>query len=214
MAAIGSEAAPELAQWRSGNVKQQLAVRLTMPEHGLIHHIGAYLRGVAGYGSIAYRLCLWKWDGATSDTNRLLGQTALKSSSSGSFALGSLVKYTWPLEVPVDLPAGAIFMVGIATDTAAGSAAQWGLATPGSLYAKDSGPPAGEPWPDNMKSCYLDGSGALSAWVDDYDPIGDAWVRRSGVWVQADAVQVRRAGVWTDAAGVQVRRAGAWTDAS
>jgi hypothetical protein len=213
VARIGSNAAPDLAQWREGNVQQQQAVRLTMPEHGLITHLGAYLRGVAGYGSISYRLCVWKWDGAVSDQNRLLGQSALKSSSSGTFALGSLIKYTWPLEEPVDLPAGAVFLVGFATDTASGSAAQWGVESGGTKYSRDTGPPPGQAWPDNMKNCYAD-SLALAAWVEAYAPVGAAWVRRSGAWVQADAVQVRRSGAWVDATSVQARRSGAWVDAS
>lgn len=212
MARIGSNAAPDLAQWRSGNIKQQLAVRLTVPENARITHLGAYLRGVSGYGSIAYRLCIWKWDGATSDTNRLLGQSALKSSPEAGFSLGNLTKYTWPLETAVVLPAGAAIMVGISSDTAAGAAMQWGVDGSGTKYAQDSGPPAGDPWPDNMKNCYSD-TYALAAWVEAYSPVGAAWVFRSGAWVQAEGVQTYRSGAWADVDGVQVFRSGGWVDA-
>jgi hypothetical protein len=212
MARIGSNAKPDLAQWRTGNIKQQLATRLTVPENARITHLGAYLRGVSGYGSIDYRLCIWKWDGATSDTNRLLGQSALKNSPAAAFSLGNLTKYTWPLEAAVVLPAGANIMVGISSSTAAGAAVQWGVDGAGTKYAQDSGPPAGDPWPDNMKACYTD-TYALAAWVEAYSPVGAAWVYRSGVWQQAESVQVYRSGAWADVEGVQVYRNGAWVDA-
>src|SRR5262245_46738589 len=109
VARIGSNAAPDLAQWRQGNVKQQLAVRLTMPEAGRITDLGAWLRGVQGYGSIDVALMVWAWDGSTSDTNAILGRTNTRTISAASFALGSLQKQLWPLQAPVDLDAGAQF---------------------------------------------------------------------------------------------------------
>jgi hypothetical protein len=210
---IGSNASPDLAQWRTGNVRQQLAQRLTVPERARITHLGAYVRGVSGYGAVDYRLCIWKWDGATSNTNRLLGQSALKSAPAAAFAVGSLTKVYWPLEVAVEQPAGSNIMVGISSDTASGAAIQWGVNNTGTKYAQDSGPPAGEPWPDNMKACYSE-QYALSAWVEAYTAIGSAQVYRNGAWAAAGSVQVYRNGAWVDAGSVQVYRNGAWVDAS
>jgi hypothetical protein len=213
VARIGSSVAPDLAQWRTGNVEQQLSGRFTMPVAGVITDLGAFLRGVTGYGSIDYCLCLWNWGGDVSSGNALLGQTAVHTSNAAAFAIGSLTRQTWPLLDPVELDAGDLFMVGIATDTDAGSAAQWGLYSgSGTHYARDLGPPAGADWPVAMHGCYAS-SNALAAWVEDYDPVGSAYVRRSGAWVRADAVQVRRSGAWVNASGVQVRRSGAWNDA-
>jgi hypothetical protein len=213
MARLGDNSSPELATWRQGNIRQQAATRLTMPEAGRITHVGAWLRGVQGYGSLDYRLCVWKWDGATSDTNRLLGQSALKNTSAAAFSVGSLLKYTWPMEVAVELPAGANFMVGIATDTDAGMAAQWGLQSgSGPYYQRDTGAPAGQAWPTNMSNCYSTSS-ALAAWVEAYTPIGKAQVFRNGAWVDVEGVLVYRNGVWVDAEAVQVNRSGGWIDA-
>jgi hypothetical protein len=211
MPRIGSNAAPDLAQWRYGGNKQQLSGRLTMPERGRITHVGAWIRGVSGYGSIAYRLCVWDWGGSVSSSNGLLGRSGLKSSTPAAFAIASLERVYWPLEVPVELDEGKNFMVGISSDTAGGSAVQWGLASGGTHYAKDFG--NGADWPAGMKGCYAE-SNDLSAWVESYTAVGSAQVRRSGAWVQASAVQLRRSGAWVAASSVQIRRSGAWVDAS
>jgi len=207
---IGSAAAPDLAQWRQGALRQQLAQRLTMPEDGQITSVGAWLRGVSGYGSIAFRLVVWAWDGSVSGTNRVLGQSAQLSASAAAFAIGSLEKRTAALESPVELAAGSQFLVGISSDTAGGTACQWGLATGGTHYAKDL--QTANAWPAKMSNCYSE-SESLSAWVENYDAVGAAWIWRGGAWVQADSVQIWRAGAWVPATSVQIWRGGAWVDA-
>ena len=47
-----------------------------------------------------------------------------------------------------------------------------------------------------------------------YEVGSETYVRRSGVWVKADAVQVRRSGAWADVGpDVYVRRGGVWVKA-
>src|SRR5262245_61506669 len=183
-----------------------------MPDDGQLTDLGAWLRGVQGYGSIDVALVVWAWDGSTGGTNAILGRTNTRTISAASFALGSLQKQTWPLQAPVKLAAGAQFLVGFASDTDAGMACQWGVDAAGTKYAKDLGPPAGASWPVKMQNCYSD-QYALSAWVENYDAASAAWVYRSGAWVQAQSVQVYRGGAWVDVGGVQVFRSGGWTDA-
>ncbi|MGK2852241.1 MAG: hypothetical protein ACSLFN_15220 [Candidatus Limnocylindrales bacterium] len=47
-----------------------------------------------------------------------------------------------------------------------------------------------------------------------YEVGSETYVRRSGGWVKADAVQVRRSGAWADVGpDVYVRRGGVWVKA-
>jgi hypothetical protein len=209
---VGDRSAPDTAQYRVGNVSQQLAQRLTMPERGRISELGAWLRGVTGYGSIDYRLVLWRWDGSTGAPNTILGRTASHSSTAAAFDVGSLTQQTWPLEAPVDVDAGDELMVGFASDTGSGSACQWGVRSGGGThYLRDLG--AGAAWPVSMHGAHSD-SRDLAAWIEAYTPLAGAWVRRSGAWVLAADVSVRRSGAWASASSTQVRRSGGWTDAS
>jgi hypothetical protein len=57
------------------------------------------------------------------------------------------------------------------------------------------------------------GTGAMGAWIESYEPIAGAWVRRGSTWTRADSVYVRRTGAWVEVDGVLVRRSGSWTDA-
>jgi hypothetical protein len=47
-----------------------------------------------------------------------------------------------------------------------------------------------------------------------YEVGSETYVRRSGAWVKADAVQVRRSGAWADVGpDVYARRGGVWVKA-
>jgi hypothetical protein len=150
---------PQAVASRTDDTRQQLAVLLSMPEPGTIVELGAFLRGVAGKGSLDYRLCAW--DAASGS---LLGQSAPHNTSSGPVAVGSLVRQTWTLEEPLDVPAGDL-LVGVSTDTKHGSAAQWGLYTNGSHLERDAA--AGSAWPAPMAGAAALAE-PLAAWVEDY----------------------------------------------
>lgn len=212
MPMIGDDSAPALSQYRVGNIEQQGGVILTMPEDGTLLTVGCYLRGVSGNGSIQYGLAVWNTGGGVASTaggSNTLGAAAVSA--------GNLTKVTLDLDTPVFYSSGDQFIVGFATDTRSGTAAQWGKRSTGTAWFKDlvvgsGGWSGGVGGAQGMSGRYSD-AGAVAAWVENYSKaVPDIRLRRSGAFVQATAVRVRRSGAWVDVPTVRVRRGGIWVD--
>lgn len=212
MPRIGSTTAPADAHSRIGNYRQQNAYALTAPVACTVTSLGAYIKGLSGYGSISYRLCIWRNGGSPDVGNALLGQTALLTATAAALDPGNLDKVTHDLITPVELAAGDAFFVGIASNTSGSSAHCWGVRTTGTAYYRTLS--QGDAWPASMKNYDTETGGNVVAWVENYIPLGSGKVRRSSAWSDAASVQIRRGGAWVDATSVQVRRSGAWVDAS
>jgi hypothetical protein len=73
---LGSDSAPAVVITPGAGVAQ-MGAPLEMPADGRVFAIGTYIRSLAGFGGLDYRLVLWGWGGAVDSPNRILGQTAL-----------------------------------------------------------------------------------------------------------------------------------------
>lgn len=203
MARLGLDDRPEVFEWHTEELNQQ-ANPLTVPERSRIITLGAWLRGVSGYGSVNYRLVVWNPNGT------VRAQTAGQSIGTAAVAVGNLLRVEHDLTAPLDVDAGEAVWIGFASSST--GAIQFGWHDHGSSSSHREKTTAS--WPVSMSGASTHGStGAVGAWIERYDPIAGAWIRRGGSWTRADAVRVRRSGAWVEVDGVRVRRSGSWSDA-
>lgn len=203
MARLGLDDRPEVFEWWQ-EANNQNANVLTMPVRARVVTVGAWLRGVSGHGSVSYRLCVW------AGTGGLRGQSAVQSIGTAGVNVSNLVRVEHDLQAPVEYDAGDSLMVGVAWSR--NGAMQFGWHDHGSL--PNHRERTAEDWPSGMGSATAHGStGPMSAWVERYDPMAGAWIKRGSAMARAEGVYVRRGGAWVEATGVYVRRSGTWTEA-
>ncbi len=141
-----------------------------------------------------------------STRNSVLGQTALQTASGAALAIGASLKYEAAVATPFDVAAGTIY-VGFTRNPT--GAMQFGFENTGSHYDDDNGSSN----PSGMTGESSHSSRRMGVYVV-HEVGSETYVRRSGAWVKADAVQVRRSGAWSDAGPeVYVRRGGVWVKA-
>lgn len=158
---VGDNSKPTIAQQRVGNTKQQVATLLTMPVAGTVFSIGFWARGISGHGNIDISATIWH-RGATSSSGNTVWEVALPiTTNAAAVDPDNLVKFTVSIS-PIDVAAGDLMYVGIAADTASGSAHQWGKRATGTMYSKDLA--AGGAWPVNMNHLDTE-AGAPAVWV-------------------------------------------------
>lgn len=207
MPSVGFTDRPEAWEWWTATNGQTANV-LTMPERGRITKLGAWIRGVSGYGAADYRLVLWHPDGAVWAQGPK--ETVSAAAAGSGPNTSNLVKIEHEISDPPQIEAGEVMWAGFAFPPAGALQSGWhdhGAAN--SHRHKDSG----SGWPGSMSGATNHGStGSIGAYVI-YEPIAGAWVRRGGAWVRADAVYTRRGGAWVEVDSVSVRRGGAWTEA-
>lgn len=180
----------------------QVGQLYTAPVQMRIIGLGAWL---AGWNDNSHcRLAVWD------DALNLLGYTdEFVAVNRGAASGDNHDLYVFDLQTPVIIDNGADFYVGTIRNR------DEGVSWPTGSNAENH---------FEARAAYPDGDlGAVSgpntvarrvgAYVADYEPVGSAWVRRSGAWSQASKVQVYRSGAWVDADSVQVLRSGVWTDA-
>lgn len=206
---IGSDSAPDLVIAPAAGVYQAAGAKLTIEGFDTrILELGCYLRALSGFGSIDYRLCLWRWDGAVGGANPLLGRTAMHTIGTAASAPENLVRVAWPLEDPVTVPGFGEILVGVAWETdPSHSMLLGGYSGAGVRYRKDLATGAG--WPVSMKNAVRLTDHNMAAWVETFAPSSGMFVFRAGEWREIDGLLVRRDGEWFDGSP-QVRRAGAW----
>lgn len=209
MPQIGNNAKPGHSYHAYGGTTypNQEAEQLALPADQRIRitRLGVW---AAGWNqSCKARLCLWHLDGT------LLGQSAeITFANGGAAGEGTVSLYTADLETPYETAApGETVYVGFARDRDDAHQVNTGaLATDhyhgkGTYGVAGSGPFAG------LES-YATQSRRIGAWVEDYEPLANAWVLRSGIW-QRTTPSVRRGAADTEAESVQVFRTGVWVDA-
>lgn len=209
---LGSDAAPSAVIVPAAGVVAQAGQLLAMPgSGGRVFTVGAYLRSLAGYGALDYRLCLWGYGGTVDTPNKLLGQSTVRSMSPAASAPENMLRVTADLEEPVELGAFYDVIVGVAWETdPAKQALLGGYSGTGERYRKDS--PPGSGWPVSMSGCVHLTDHNQAAWIEDYEPISGVFAYRAGDWKQLDAGDsflVVRDG-FPHAAAVRVRRSGVW----
>lgn len=211
---LGSDAAPDLVI-APGTGAAQMGARLEMPSGGgRVITLGSYVRALAGFGPLDYRLCLWGWGGSVGSANKLLGRTNVHTVGGAASAPGNLTKVMWDLEEPAEIPEFWELMVGVAWETNPAHVAMLGgYSGTGDRYRKDLA--AGAAWPTSMEDSVHLTDHNFAAWIEEYVPLKGIWVMRDGEWLEATAwtnpVLVRRSGFW-ESAEVKVRRGGAWVD--
>lgn len=187
------------SQWFGVGYANQHCGAVTMPEAGRITRIGVWLRGKDA--SCSFRAAVW-----SSSRNTVLGQTALQTASGAALGLANCLKYEAAVVTPFDVAAGTIY-VGFCRNPS--GAMQFAYEDTSSHYNEDNGSSN----PSGMTNEYLESNRRMGVYVV-YEVGSETYVRRSGAWVKADAVQVRRSGAWADAGpDVYVRRGGVWLKA-
>lgn len=208
MPTIGTISKPSNGYHAYGGSSQinQEAELLVMPVRGRILEVGAWVGGWADTPRV--RLCVW--DGSS---RALLGQSAqITVANEGAAGPGgsNVSLYTEPLLVPVELNKSESFYVGFVRHPDDSHQISTGATGSGPHYHGRSGPT----WPNELGNAdYSSEVRRIGAYVANYEAQAGAWVYRSGVWVEADAVSVYRSGVWAEADAVQLYRSGSWTDA-
>lgn len=206
MTTIGTTSKPSFGYHAYGgsSYPNQEAELLTMPSRGTIVTLGAWIGGWAA--TCRAKLALWDADG------NLIGSSAqFTVANEGAAAEGHVSLYEVDLATPVDLSNGADFYVGFARHPDDAHQVSTGGNGTGPHYEDKSG----GTWPNDFDAAGGDKSSVvrrIGCYVADFTEAPGAWIRRSGAWVEADAVQLRRSGAWADADTVQLRRSGAWTD--
>lgn len=206
MPTIGPTDRPEVFEWHTDESNQQVN-RLTLPERMRITRLGAWIRGVSGYGDVNYKLCLWD-----PSSGSLHAQTASYSIGPAGVNVSNLTNVERDLSAPVELDAGVDVYCGIAWSP--GGALQTGWHDHGSLPLHRDRSVSNIP--ANMaasNSSAHSGTGPIAAYIAQYEAIAGAWIYRSGTWIRADSVNVLRSGSWSEADSVGVFRSGSWTDA-
>jgi hypothetical protein len=200
MPTAGYTAEPDYgSEWWGSGVENQHCSAVTMPEAGRITRIGVWLRGKDA--SCSFRGVVWN-----STRNTVLGQTALQTASGAALAIGASSKYEAAVTTPFDVAAGTIY-VGFTRNPT--GAMQFGFDNTGSHYDDDNGSSN----PSGMSGESSHSSRRMGVYVV-YEVGSETFVRRSGAWVKAEAVQVRRSGAWSDVGpDVYVRRGGVWVKA-
>ena len=212
---LGSDSAPSLVIVPAAGVVAQAGQLLEMPSAGRVFTVGAYLRSLAGFGNLDYRLCLWGYGGTVDTPNKLLGRSALRTIGPAASAPENLLRVTADLEEPVELGAFYDVIVGVAWATdPAKQALLGGYAGTGERYRKDLDP--GAAWPVSMTGAVHLTDHNQAAWIDDYEPLSGVFAYRAGEWKQigTNDVLVKRDGFLEPATAVRVRRSGVWVDAS
>lgn len=187
---------------------QQEAELLTMPVHGRIERIGAWIGGWSG----TCRVYLCVWDPYSLAILSSVGPFTVANRGVGGPAGGNvdLVEADIP---PINMTAGQLFLVGFDRHGADGHQISVG-GTGGTHYEGRHGG-SGSAWP-GLFAIASGGPAPVTrrsgAYVARYVPLPGAKAYRSGAFVDATIVQVLRSGVWTDAT-VQIYRSGVWTDA-
>lgn len=178
----------------------QVAARLTMPDEGIITHVGMWLRSYQGATSM--RLCLWAPDGS------LLAQSASFTPSNASAGLGNSQRFERALQTPVTRGAGANVYVGVARNPNGGL----------QFDRRHGGDPQQyrtrqrDNWPGSMAGYDVVNGSRPCVWLQWEPGTPEVYVRRGGTWDRVDGVYVRRSGSWAKADSVSVRRSGSWTE--
>jgi hypothetical protein len=179
----------------------QIVELLTAPSKISVVTLGAWVGGWSG--TAACRIALYAAD------KTLLGYTTeFTVANEGAAGIGNVSQYEHDLETPVVIDSGADFYVGITRTRS--DAVQWSTRSSGDHYEARSGYPDGDLGGVSGPTAT---SHSVGAYVADYEAVAGAWVRRGGVWVQAEGVYVRRAGAWVPADSISVRRGGSWNPA-
>lgn len=205
MPTIGTTSKPGGGWHAFGGSSQinQEAELLTMPARGELLELGQWVGGWSDAPRV--RLCVW------SSAKVLLGQSAqITVANEGAAGAGNVSLYTEPLLVPVELAKGASFYVGFVRHPDDAHQIATGASGSGPHYHGRSG----ATWPNNLGAAgsYSSEERRIGSYVANYELLPGAWIYRSGVWVEADTVQIYRSGSWSDADGVQLYRSGAWVD--
>lgn len=207
MPIIGIDTKPSYSYHAYGGTSQpnQEAELVDLPAQRIrITRLGVWLGG----WNDAPRVTLTIWDVAS---GAVLAQTAqFTVANAGAAAEGHIARYEADLVAPYDTPAaGGQLRVGFTRDRAdAHQVTTGGVSTYGHDHGR-AGYPAGG-------FAEIDGGYAenrrIGCWIQDYVPLANAWVMRSGVWQRATPA-VFRSGSWQDADAVKVFRSGVWQDA-
>jgi hypothetical protein len=211
MPSIGTTTKPS-GGWHSfqgSSQVQQEANRLTMPAHGDITDLGAWIGG--WNGTCRVHLCVWDDAGVLLES---VGPITVANEGAGGPAGGNVALYTAPLATPVRLAAGVAFYVGFDRHNSDGhQVSVAGSGTPDHFEGRHGGSTA--TWPAALGAASGGPSNAprsCGMYVANYDLVPGAKVYRSGAWLDADGVQAFRSGAWVDVDGVQLERSGAWVD--
>jgi hypothetical protein len=209
MATIGTTTKPS-GGWHAfqgSSQVQQEAERLTMPAHGDITDLGAWIGG--WNGTCRVYLCLWD------DAGAILGSVGpITVANQGAGGSGDVALYTATLAAPVRLAAGADFYVGFDRHNSDGhQVSEAGPSTPNHFEGRHGGTTS--TWPAALGAASGGPSNAprrIGMFVQNYNLVPGAKLFRSGAWVDAAGVQLQRSGVLVDVVGVQLQRSGAWVD--
>ncbi len=204
MPVLGANSKPGFSYHSYSGTSQpnQEAEPMTLPDQRIrILTLGQWLGGWGG--TCRVRLCIWDGDFQT-----LLAQTAEITVANLGSGDGKANSYTADLITPYEADAGQTILVGFTRHRDDGH----NVLTGNAAYTHEHGRGAypGAPFGDIDQTSGI--AKRIGAWVQDYEPLANAYVYRSGLWQRATP-KVYRSGSWVDAEGVKVYRSGAWVDA-
>lgn len=189
------------AEWWGSGANNQHSTPIAMPEAGRITRIGVWLRGKDA--SCSFRGAVWD-----SARDSVLGQTGLQTASGAALAIGASQLHEAAVLAPFDVAAGT-YEVGFTRNPS--GAMQFGFTADAAQQHMDDDNGSSNPSPMVGESLHSDRR--LGVYVV-YEVGSETFVRRGGVWVKAEKVQVRRSGAWVDVGPeVNVRRGGVWVKA-
>ena len=186
----------------SGQINQECEA-LVLPDQRIrILSLGQW---VGGWGGTC-RVRLTLWDSASFE---ILGQTAeISVASIGTPGDNKAALYTAALETPYEADAGQTVLVGFTRHRDDAHNVITGNSPNGHRHGRGTYPSS------DFGIIEYDASVTkrIGAWIEDYEPVANVKVYRSGVWTDG-VPKVYRSGVWTDATGIKVYRSGVWVDA-
>lgn len=205
MTVLGESSKPTYSYFAyDGTVNpNQVAELLVAPARIEIVTLGAW---IGGWNDTVHAK-LQVWDAAT---HAVLGTTAEIVVANNGAASGDVDRYEEDLVTPVIIEEGTDFWVGITKDR--DDAAQWATGTNINAHYEGRGA-----YTDSTNLGAVSGTSVArrtGMYVADYTTVAQAWVYRTGVWLNTGGVKVRRSGAWADANGVKIYRSGTWVDAS
>ena len=209
MATIGDTSKPTSGwhAFQGQSYPQQEGERLTMPAHGDITDLGAWVGGWSG--TVRLYLCLWADD---FELLASVGPITVASHGAGGPAGGNVERVEASLATPVRLAAGVEFYVGFDRIMADGH--QVSVGGSGTHYEGDRGGTSA-PWPSTfgrVGGIAPGAGGRCGAYVAGYAPVAGAKVYDGAAWVDADSVKTYDGAAWVDADAVQVNTGAGWVD--
>lgn len=209
MAKLGTDTKPAFSFHAFGGSGQtnQEAEALVLPAQRIrILTLGAWIGGWSSACKVA--LCLWANDGT------ILAQSdEFTVANEGTPGDGKASKYTADLLVPYETATpGLTVKVGFTRDRDDAHIVLTGSTSNPHIHARGFYPPGGPAGDLGGATAESSATRRIGMWIENYEPMANAYVLRSGVWVR-NTPKGLRSGVWTEADAVKGHRTGSWVDA-